>query len=92
MNEKETVNLSEEFIVLAIPSSTIEVEIKAKVWHEGKVLDVSKTMSVEEVREAIKEAQNGYIPSDAVFTLTDLGREELEQLRARYSGEEDGLC
>lgn len=84
MSEESTIGLNEEFIVLAIPSSTIEVEIKAKVWEDGKVLDVSKTMSIDEVRAAIKEAQDSYIPSDAIFTLTELGREELEILKAKY--------
>lgn len=83
-NNEKTIELKEEFIVLAIPSSTIEVEIKAKVWEDGKVMDVSKTMSIDEVRAAIKEAQDAYIPSDTVFTLTDIGREKLEELKARY--------
>lgn len=41
-----------------------------------------KTMQFEEIREAFKEADDGYIPSNAIFTLSDIGREQLEQLKA----------
>ena len=55
MTENKSVELSESFIVLAIPSSTVEVTISAKVWNGDKVVEVRKTMPFSEVREAIKE-------------------------------------
>lgn len=45
----------------------------------------ARTMPFQEVRDAIREAKEAYIPSDAVFTLTDLGRMELERLKERYA-------
>ena len=85
MSNNKDIQLEEEFIVLAIPSSTIEVTISAKVWKDGEVKEVSRTMPFEEVRSAIEEARDSYIPSDAVFTLTELGEARLEALKERYS-------
>ena len=95
MTENKSVELSESFIVLAIPSSTVEVTISAKVWNGDKVVEVQKTMPFSEVREAIKEAEEGDIPSDALFVLnTDVSKSEIEKLvqsyldRAEDSGED----
>ena len=82
MDETKEVNLIEQYIVLAIPKDTVEVEITAKVWLDREVQEFSKTMDFDEVRAAFKEAEDGYIPSDAVFTLTDIGRKELEKMKA----------
>jgi len=86
---QNTIELDQEFIVLAIPASTLELEISATVWIDGKAVDVARSMSFDEVRAAIKEAQDGYIPSDAIFTLTELGEEELKRLREKYPEPED---
>lgn len=83
-NKKDVVELDEDFIVIAVPSTTLDLEISATVWVDGKAVDVCKHMSFDEVRVAIKEAQECYIPSDTIFTLTDLGRKELERLREKY--------
>ena len=55
-NKAREVELSEEFIVLAIPATTVEVTISAKVWCDGEVVEVKRTMPFDEVRGAIKEA------------------------------------
>lgn len=81
MDEKEGFELKEKYIVLAIPKDTVEVEITAKVWHKGEAVSVSKKMDFDKVREMFKEAEDGYIPSNAAFTLTDLGRETLAALK-----------
>lgn len=85
-------NLDSEFIVLAIPASTVEVTISAKIWKDGEIIDVQKVMPFEEVRAAIKEAQDGYMPSDMIFTLADTQAEKLEKLLKEYAaraGEEE---
>ena len=81
MDNKKEVELQERYIVLAIPKDTVEVEINAKVWHNGEIIAVSKTMCFDEVRAMFKEAEHGYIPENAVFTLTDAAREALEKLK-----------
>ena len=78
--EEEIVELEDDFIVLAVPKDTVEVTISAKVYHNGKLQDVHRTMPPQEVREAFQEAKHGYIPSDAIFTLTPLGEKYAEEL------------
>lgn len=87
--DDEMIECKQEFIVLAIPSSTVEVEIEATIWQDGKSIKVGRKLGFEEVRAAIKDAQECYWPSDTLFTLTDLGRAELESLKERYRHEED---
>ena len=84
MGEKEHRNgieLKESYMVLAVPTTAMEITITAKVWANDEVLEVNKTMPFEEIREAFKEADECYIPSNAIFTLSDIGREQLEQLK-----------
>lgn len=79
------VELDQDFIVLAIPKDTVEVEITAKVWHGGEVVTVGNTMSFDDVRAAFKEAREGYIPADAIFTLNPYyDKTKLEQLVGEY--------
>ena len=78
--EEEIIELEDEFIVLGIPKDTVEVTISAKVYHDGELLEVRRTMMPHEVREAFKEAETGYIPSDAVFSLTPLGEKYADEL------------
>lgn len=79
------VNLPQEYIVLSVPSTTCEITITAKIFSDGGIRTVHSTLGFEEVREAIKEAQDCYIPSDAEFTLTPLGEKKLQELEELYS-------
>lgn len=91
-NAENGIELKESYMVLAVPTTAVEITITAKVWVNSEVVEVHKTMQFEEIREAFKEADDGYIPSNAIFTLSDIGREQLEQLKAEHlakSEEED---
>ena len=83
-NVTQEFTLDEEYIVLAIPKTTLEVEIIAKVWHDEEVIKVSKTLPFEEVLAAFMEADQGYIPENAVFSLTDKGLREMEELKMKH--------
>lgn len=89
MEEKDFLELEEDFIVIAVPSHTVEVTITAKVFEDGELHTVQKTMDFDEVRRAFKEAHDGYIPSDAVFTLTDIAKDKLAKLLEAYTTEEE---
>ena len=82
MDNQNGINLEERYIVMSIPKDTVEVEITAKVWHNKEVLSVSKTMDFDEVRAMFEEAEHGYFPEDAIFTLTGLGKEMMEKMKA----------
>jgi len=87
-NQGEEIELDQEYIVLAIPETALEVKIEAKIYYDGDIRTVSTTLDYKEVRDAIKEAQDGYIPGDALFSLTPLGEEYVKNLKERYSGDE----
>ena len=75
----ETIMLTEKYIVLGIPEDTVEATITVKVYLDGEIQTVEKKLGMSEVRAAFKEAEENYIPSDAVFQITEEGRRYLEE-------------
>ena len=77
----ETVDLEQDFIVLAVPSDSVEIDITAKVYIGGLLKKVTCHLDFPEVRAAIKEAyEGGYLPSNALFTLAPTKAEKLAAL------------
>lgn len=83
-SDKKFMDLEQEFIVLAVPRETVNLEIRARIYRHGELLDVRKQLDLIEIQDAIKEAQEGYTPSDAVFAITPVGREKMQDLLERY--------
>lgn len=89
----KAMELDEDFIVIGIPANTVEIELSAKVWHNGEVITVKRTLPFEEVKEAFKEAEEGYIPSDAVFVLNpNAPKSKVEQLVQTYLDRAEEEC
>lgn len=80
VKNNDEIYLEQNYIVLSLPTETVEIEIIAKVYHDGELINVKKTLSIQEVRDAFKEAEEGYIPLDAEFQVTEKGLEYLEEL------------
>ena len=76
----EMVELTDVPAVISLPENCVEATIICSVYLDGKIQKVQKTLSMQEVQEAIREAENNYFPEDAVFTLTDKGRELAEKM------------
>lgn len=76
----EEIELEQEYIVLSIPNESVEITITAKIFHNGELHTVTSKMGLAEIRAAVQEAKDGYIPSDAMFYLTPLGEEVLRKL------------
>ena len=85
----ESVELEEEFIVLAVPADTVEIEIKSKFYFDGEICEAYKTIGFPEVRQMFQEARDGYIPSNAVFSIRKMGKDKVEELVRKYIGEDD---
>ena len=88
-NSQELIELEEDFIVIAVPADTVEIEIKSKFYSQGKLQEVARTMDFPEVRAMFKEAQDGYIPSNAIFSLVDPGKSKALRLVEEYLGEHE---
>ena len=85
--DSELVELDQEFIVLAIPDTAVELDIVAKVHINHELRTVVGHMDFTDIRAAIREAQDGYIPKDALFSLAPVGEEKMKDLVQRYLGE-----
>lgn len=76
---REIVELSSSYAVIDLPDDTVEAKITATILRNGGLERVERTLTTKEVWKAFKEAEDGYIPSDAVFEITDEGRSWLEE-------------
>ena len=80
--DENGIELEENYAVITIPKRAIEITLAIKVFIDGKVENVERKMDILEIQEAFKEAvDGGYVPPDAVFTLTEKGRRQLEEMR-----------
>lgn len=73
------VEIMEHRAMVTMPENAVEVEIRAKVFENGELIDVSKKLSMQELREAFRKADDGYIDDDDVFVLTDKGRAHIDE-------------
>lgn len=80
-DDTETVELDEHRAMIYLPENAVEVKVNAKVYHEGEIIDASKKMTLEDIREAFRKADDGYIDDDDVFYLTDKGKALLEEYK-----------
>lgn len=81
--EPEYIDVAEMNIILGIPENAAQIEINATVLMEdGTTQKVSKKLNTKEIMDARKDFLD-YVGDDynAVYTLTDSGREWLEQLK-----------
>ena len=76
-----TVELDEHRAMIYLPENAVEVKVSAKVYHEGEIIDASKKMTLEDIREAFRKADDGYVDDDDVFYLTDKGKALLEEYK-----------
>ena len=52
----DEIELNEKWAVIGLPEDTVEVEITAKVYMNGEIVKVGKTLNMKELREAFQEA------------------------------------
>ena len=69
-----------EDIILSIPTNTVEMTVKLKLYEKGGVFNVEQTFDLEDIKYAkhlFEQCCNGEYP---VYTLTEKGREYFEGL------------
>ena len=67
-------------IIVSIPTNTIEMTIKLKVYESGEMFDAKKTFDLTDIKYAedlFEQCCDGEYP---VYTLTEKGREYFEEL------------
>ena len=68
-------------IIMSIPTNTIEMTIKVKMYEDGEVIDAERVFDLNEIgyaEELFKQCCEGEYPT---YTITEKGREYVEGLR-----------
>ena len=89
--EKEIIDLTEMNVILQIPENCKKVVIHAEVEIDGEVKTVKKKLKKKDIKAA-REDFNAWIGDEdynAVYVLTDEGREYLEKLKAEQENQSD---
>ena len=79
-NKSIEVELSEARAMVYIPEGSVELEINATVYENGELIKVGKTMTLKEIQEALRDAEENYISDDDKFVVTENGIEWLDRL------------
>lgn len=77
--ENEISLLEHRAILFGFPEHAVEIEIRAKVFENGELLNVTRKMDMDEIREAFRKADDGYMDDDDTFVITDKGIAFLEE-------------
>lgn len=80
LDEADNYEPVKDCIVLSLPSNSIFVKLYGNVFRNDKLEPYCVSMDLTDIRRAFRMAEEDYIPSDAVFTLTDKGKEYAEGL------------
>lgn len=67
-------------IIVSIPTNTIEMTVKLKVYDNGEMFDAEQTFDLEDIKyleNLFEQCCNGEYP---VYTLTEKGKEYFERL------------
>lgn len=79
-------------IIMSIPTNTIEMTIKLKLYENGKIIDAERVFDLNEIKDAedlFEQCCDGEYPR---YTCTEKGREYVERLcreRMIDDGEDD---
>lgn len=73
------IEIDQDRAMLYIPHNALEGELEFKIYLDGKIQTVHTTLDQDELREAVRKADEGYIDEDDRFVLTDKGREYLNE-------------
>ena len=68
-DHRKTIELNESYAVLSLPTETVEIELTAHVYHDGKIITVEREYLMEEVREAFKSAEEDYFAPVDIWSL-----------------------
>ena len=80
MSEVKYYNGEYKDIIVSIPTNTIEMTIKLKVYEDGEIFDAEKTFDLTDIKYAedlFVQCCNGEYPQ---YTLTEKGIEYFEGL------------
>lgn len=77
MNEQ--IELGEVNAIVQIPENTIEFRVICKIYQDGQIIEVTKSLNMSETREAVSNAEQYYCDPEDKYEITDKGRAMLEE-------------
>lgn len=89
MNEEKEVVLNENRAMVYLPEDAVEVRFEAKVYHDGELITAQKILTMGDLREAFRKADEGYIDDDDVFVVTEKGKKWLEKRTELFEEREE---
>jgi hypothetical protein len=80
--EKEIIELKDHRAMVCLPENAVAVTIQCRVYdpESQDLIRVSREMSIGDIREAFRKADDGYIDDDDRFTITDKGIAYLDEI------------
>lgn len=81
VEQVQEIEIDQDRAMLYIPHNALEGTLEFKIYLNGEIRTVHTTLNQDELNEAVRKADEGYIDEDDRFVLTDKGREHLEYLK-----------
>lgn len=80
--EAETIELQDHRAMVCLPENAVAVTIQCRVYdpESQDLIHVSREMSIGDIREAFRKADDGYIDDEDTFTITDKGIAYLDEI------------
>ena len=78
-DKEEMIELENHRAMLEMPNNAVEAKMLIKVFQDGELIEVSKTLDMDEIRTAFQKADDGYIDDDDRFVITEKGMAWLEE-------------
>ena len=80
MSEVKEYNGELKDIIIPIPNNTIEMTIKLKIYENGEMFDAEQTFDLEGIKYAENLFEQCCYGEYPVYTLTEKGREYVENI------------
>lgn len=65
----DVIELKSQRAAIELPANALEVRLEIKTYEDGKIINVQRTLGIEEVRDAFFTAKECYIFDDDVFVI-----------------------
>ena len=81
MSEIKYYDGGDKDIIISIPTNTIEMTVKLKLYEDGEMFYAKQIFSLEDIKDAedlFEQCCEGEYP---IYTITEKGREYVEGLR-----------
>lgn len=69
MKSGDVIELKSQRAAIELPANALEVHLEIKTYEDGKIIEVQRTLGIEEVRDAFFMAKECYIFDDDVFVI-----------------------